>query len=605
MAAPVSRALHEEGRSIIHALRLYALMYSNPMDLRSEARPPDSPIPVDHLLRAETVSGVFAELVDRYPDYECLTILDRHQEERRFTLGGIGSRALEIQAALVAAGLEPGGCAVLILPTDPELLAAYFGVMFAGATPTLLATPSHRHAKPEVYTGLVNTILDNAEAGVIYCDAEVAETLRNSQLALRSGTRVVTPAEVKGCETPPERVAVKGVDIATIQYSSGTTGPPKGIRLSHEAVLENLRATREVLDLDGGTVSVSWIPLYHDMGLVDGFLLPLLCGCPTILIPTMDFMRDPSLWLWAIHHYRGGMSWAPNFAYTLAAGRVAERDLEGLDLSSWRIAISAAEPVLASTIEDFTKRFAAHGFRAEAFCPYYGLAECVTAVTGDSPGERPRVETIDRKEAATTHRAIPSEGEGLPSVGCGTTLPGCRVEIRDEARKALPERTVGDIWVSAPWLFTDYNRNPEETARVRVDGWLLTGDRGYLADDHLYFFSRAKDLVVIAGEKYAPHDVESAVNAVPGVRGGCAVAFGIMNQARGTEELAVVAETKESEPEALDAMRRAIRHEVMDVTGLGLRHLELVGPGGVQKTTSGKLARAAMRERYEEKWSGD
>jgi acyl-CoA synthetase (AMP-forming)/AMP-acid ligase II len=572
------------------------------MDLRKAARPPESPIPVDHLLRAETVSGVFAELVERYPDYECLTILDRRHEEHRFTLGSIGSRALDIQAALVASGLEPGGCAVLILTTGPELLSAYFGVMLAGATPTLLATPTHRHAKPEVYSGLVNTILDNAEAAVIFCDAAVAETLRSSPLALRSGTTVVTPEEVGACASPPARVPVQGQDIATIQYSSGTTGPPKGIRLSHYAILENLRATREVLELDGRTVSVSWIPLYHDMGLMDGFLLPLLCGCPTILIPTMDFMREPSLWLWAVHHYRGGMSWAPNFAYTLVANRVSDWEIEGLDLSSWRIAISAAEPVLASTVEDFTARFASRGFPPEAFCPYYGLAECVTAVTGDSPADLPRIEVIDRKEAATRHRAIPTEGAGLSIVGCGTTLPGCTVEIRDDSRQPLPERSVGDIWVSSPWLFTDYNRAPEETARVRVDGWVLTGDKGYLADAHLYFFSREKDLVVIGGDKYAPHDIETAVNAVPGVREGCCVAFGILNPDRGTEELAVVAETKQEDADTLEAMRYAIRHAVMDATGLGVRHVELVPPGGVQKTTSGKLARAAMRQRYEEKW---
>jgi acyl-CoA synthetase (AMP-forming)/AMP-acid ligase II len=575
------------------------------MDLREIVRLPDSPIPIDHLLGAETVSGVFAELVDRYPDYECLTMLDRDRNERRVTLGAIGARALEIQAALEASGLVPGGCAVLILPTDPELLAAYFAVMFAGGTPTLLATPSHRHAAAEVYTELVNTILANAEAPVIYCDSDVADTLNRSELALREGTQLLTPSEVEPPQAPPARVQVKGRDIATIQYSSGTTGPPKGIRLSHQAILENLRSTREVLELDGRTVSVNWIPLYHDMGLIDGFLLPLLCGCPTILIPTMDFMREPSLWLWALHHYRGGISFAPNFAYTLAVHRVPDGDLEGLDLSSWRVAIASAEPILAGTVEAFTTRFAAYGFAAEAFCAFYGLAECVTAVTGSSPRELPRIETIDREAAAVHHRANPVEGEGLALVASGAVLPGCSVEIRDDSGGVLSERTVGDIWVSAPWLFTDYNRDPEQTARVRVDGWLRTGDKGYLADGHLYFFSREKDLVVIAGEKYAPHDVESAVNAVPGVRGGCAVAFGIMNQERGTEELAVVAETKESEPQALEAMRRAIRHEVMNSTGLGLRHLELVGPGGVQKTTSGKLARSAMRERYEEKWGGD
>jgi acyl-CoA synthetase (AMP-forming)/AMP-acid ligase II len=574
------------------------------MDLREIARPPESPIPLDHLLHAETVSGVFADLVEHYPDYQCLTILDRHRRERRFTLGGIGSRALAIQAALEASGLEAGGCAILILPTSPDLLSAYFGVMFAGATPTLLATPTHRHAKPEVYTGLVNTILDNAGAAVIFCEGAAAETLRSSKLALRSGTTVVTPDEVGACASPPARVAARGDDIATIQYSSGSTGPPKGIRLSHRAILENLRATRSVQELDGRTVSVNWIPLYHDMGLINGFLLPLLCGCPSILIPTMDFMREPSLWLWAIHHYRGGISHAPNFAYNLAANRLSDEEIDGLDLSSWRIAIASAEPVLAATVEAFTTRFASRGFRPEAFSPHYGLAECVTAATGDLTTELPRIDVIDRREVSTSHRAIPTEGNGIPIVGCGRALPGCRVEIRDESRRPLPERTVGDIWVSAPWLFTDYNREPEQTARVRVDGWVLTGDKGYLADGHLFFFSREKDLVVIGGEKYSPQDIETAVNTVPGVREGCCVAFGVLNRDRGTEELAVVAETKQEDADAREAMRRAIRRAVMDATGLGVRHLELVLPGGVQKTTSGKLARAAMRQRYREKWSG-
>jgi acyl-CoA synthetase (AMP-forming)/AMP-acid ligase II len=333
------------------------------------------------------------------------------------------------------------------------------------------------------------------------------------------------------------------------------------------------------------------------MGLIDAFLLPLLGGSPTVLIPTMEFMRDPAIWLRAIHRYRGAISWAPNFAYAVAATRIPDRELEGVDLSSWRIAINAAEPLLAPTLEAFGRRFAARGFRPEAMTPAWGLAENVTIATAHPVSAPPRVERIDRALLAARGVARPCADDGLPSIAIGRCLPGCRIEIRDERRAVLPDRRVGTVWLRSDSLMSGYHRDPEQSSRVLVDGWLDTGDHGYLADGDLFFVSREKDLIVIGGEKYAPHDIETLLNEVPGVRAGCAVAFGVTNQARGTEELAAVIETRETGASAA-ALERAVRQKVLATTGLALRHVVLVAPGGVEKTTSGKLARRATRERH-------
>jgi len=322
-----------------------------------------------------------------------------------------------------------------------------------------------------------------------------------------------------------------------------------------------------------------------------------------VLIPTMDFLREPSLWLWGMHGYRGTLSWSPNFGYSLCSKRITDEAIDGLDLSSWRLAMSAAEPVLAETVKGFAERFAAHGFREAAMTPAWGLAESGTIVTTHAPEESPRIEMLDRDALVLDGRArVAAEGtpNTMPCVGVGAGLPRARVEIRDEERKPLPDRVIGEIWIRTDCLFKAYRRDAALTAETLVDGWFDTGDQGYLVDGHLFFVSRSKDLIVIGGEKYAPHDVEMAINRVPGVREGCAVAFGVTNEARGTEELGAVVETKAETAAERDVLADAIRREVDVHLGLGVRYLHLVPPGGVEKTSSGKLARRATRGRYPE-----
>jgi fatty-acyl-CoA synthase len=555
-----------------------------------------SPVPASLLDEAQTLTGALAALVERFPDFRCLTTVDRRGAEQHRTLGELWNRAQAIRTGFEAQRLEPGGVVILILPTGPELVAAYFAVLLAGGVPGLAATPSNRVADHEVYAARVGEILANAAAHSLYCTPEIAAIFAGARRSRLAGAKLLVPEAGRSASAAaPARPRPQ--DAATIQYSSGSTGVPKGVLLTHHAMLNNIRAVRDGLGLGPDDTSVNWIPLYHDMGLIDAFLLPLLGGSPTVLIPTMDFMRDPSLWLRAMHRYRGAISWAPNFAYAVAASRIPEAELEGLDLSAWRIAINAAEPLLARTVDDFTRRFARYGFRPETMTPAWGLAENVTIATAHPVSEPPRIEHIDRAALANRGVAEVCGAGGIPSVAIGRCLPGCRVEIRDADGAKLPDRRIGAVWLGSDSLFSGYHRDPERTARVLVDGWLDTGDQGYLADGDLFFVSRDKDLIVIGGEKHAPHDIEALINEVPGVRAGCVVAFGVMNEERGTEELAAVIETRETTDTAA-ALERAVRHKVLATTGLALRHVLIVPPGGVEKTTSGKLARRATRERH-------
>ncbi len=575
-------------------------MASPAIRLETVAAPPRSPVPGALLDDAETLTGALAALVEQFPHFPCLILLDGARTERRVSLEALWARARVALAALAARGVVGGDVVVLILPTGPDLVAAYFAVLLAGAVPALVAIPSNRVADPAVYAAHVRAILENATARAVYTTSDVARILHEA--GALGALAVVTPEDRGAAANGPVGRGSPD-EIATVQYSSGSTGAPKGILLTHHAMLNNIRAVRDGLALTPDDVSVNWIPLYHDMGLIDAFLLPLLVGCPTVLIPTHDFMRDPALWLWALHHYRGTISWAPNFAYTVCARRVRDAELAGLELGAWRLAINAAEPVLAGTIDAFVERFAPHGFAPGAMTPAWGLAENVTIATAHPIDARPTIEEVDRAALAAEGVARPAAGGGFVSVAIGRCLPRCAVEIRDERRLPLPDRHVGAVWLRSNSLFAGYRGDPAATNRVLVDGWLDTGDRGYLADGDLHFVARDKDVVVVGGEKYAPHDIESVINRVPGVREGCAVVFGVLNEERGTEDLAAVVETRD-DGDALPALREAIRVAVARTIGLGLRHVLLVPPGGVEKTTSGKLARRATRARYADQLHG-
>jgi 1-acyl-sn-glycerol-3-phosphate acyltransferase len=372
------------------------------------------------------------------------------------------------------------------------------------------------------------------------------------------------------------------------------------VLLSHANLLANIRALGEACEVGADDVSVSWLPLYHDMGLIGAWLGPLHHGIPAVVLSPLTFLSHPASWLQAITLHGGTISPAPNFAFDLCARRIEEADLAGLDLSRWRLAFNGSEPVRAETLERFARRFAPCGFRREALCPVYGLAEASVGLTVTPPGRGPRVDRIDRDAFARERvaRPAPADAAALEVVSCGAVLRGHEVRVVDGAGRGLPERREGRILFRGPSVTAGYFRNPEATARARVDGWMDSGDLGYLAGGELFVTGRVKDLVIKAGRNLHPQEIEGVAGEIAGIRRGRVAAFGVTDAALGTERLVVVAETRQRSAAAREALRRAVIERVTAALGVPPDVVAIAPPGTVVKTSSGKIRRTATRDVY-------
>jgi 1-acyl-sn-glycerol-3-phosphate acyltransferase len=356
------------------------------------------------------------------------------------------------------------------------------------------------------------------------------------------------------------------------------------------------------VDASVSDVFVSWLPLYHDMGLIGAWLAGLYHGFPLVVMSPLAFLSRPQRWLWAIHRHRGTLSAAPNFAYELCLRKIEDADIEGLDLSSWRYAFNGAEPVNPDTITAFHDRFAKYGLRAEAVAPVYGLAECTVGLAFPPPGRGPAIDHIQRNAFMSQGRAVPASGaerDVLRMVACGVPLPGHQVRVVDAAGFEVGERQEGRLQFKGPSATLGYYRNPEETRRLFVGDWLDSGDYAYLVDGEIYLTGRAKDVIIRGGRNIYPYDLEQAVGNIPGIRKGCVAVFGSADPGSGTERLVVLAETRETEESARDQLRQKINDAAVDVLGMPVDDVLLAPPHTVLKTSSGKIRRAASREFYE------
>jgi 1-acyl-sn-glycerol-3-phosphate acyltransferase len=402
-----------------------------------------------------------------------------------------------------------------------------------------------------------------------------------------------------GAEAPPVRLAPG--DPAVIQYTSGSTGDPKGVLLSHANILANIRAIGEAVQIRPGDVEVSWLPLYHDMGLIGAWLGALYLGIPVVLLSPLAFLSRPARWLWAIHAHRGTLSAAPNFAFDLCARAITEEETRGLDLGSWRLAFNGAEAVTPDTIERFTRRFASCGFRPEAMCPAYGLAEASVALTVSPLGRAPRVDRIARDPFQRSRQAVPArpdEPNPLRLVSCGRPLPGHDVRIVDADGKPAGERVEGRVEFSGPSVTAGYFRNPEATRTAVRDGWMDSGDLGYQADGELFITGRQKDIIIKGGRNLHPDEAEEVVGNIAGIRRGCVAAFGVSDPAIGTERLVIVAESQAPAPENREALEAAVVDRVVDAIGIPPDAVVIAGPDSIPKTPSGKVRRSATRDAY-------
>jgi len=387
--------------------------------------------------------------------------------------------------------------------------------------------------------------------------------------------------------------------IAFLQHSSGTTGLQKGVALSHKAVLNQLASYSDAIDLNEKDIIVSWLPLYHDMGLIAGFILPLVQGVTLVLMSPFDWVRHPALLVRTIDAYKGTLCWLPNFAYNHCARRIRKRDSEAISLSSMRMFINCSEPVRHDSHKMFVDRFADLGLTYDQLTVSYAMAENTFGVTQSRPGQAAKLDVIDRLELENGSRAVPvakDHPHAVTKVSCGKPIPGTVVSIFDSQHKALPERVVGEISIRSNCMLTEYYARPDLVPFQ--DGWFSTGEQGYIADGEVYVIRRIKDLIINAGKNVYPQDIEAVVNHVPGIHTGRAVAFGIYDDREGTELIAVVAEVQTKDSEQRKQIVKRIRQEVSQQTMVTLSYVQLVGEKGLSKTSSGKIARSANKEKW-------
>ncbi len=521
--------------------------------------------------------------------------------EVAITYGRLRDEAAVVAGGLRERGVGRGDTVALMLPTGLDFLRAFFGILLARAIPVPIYPPVRLDRLAE-YAIRQSAILADAGVRLLVTIPSARPVVRLLRPAVPTLADVVTADELAAAGAPVSGPEGGSHDPALIQYTSGSTGHPKGVLLTHGNLLANVRAIATALEIRPTDAGVSWLPLYHDMGLIGSWLTCLHRGLPLTLLPPTAFLARPERWLWAIHQRRATLSAAPNFAYELCARRVSDQALEGLDLSSWRVALNGAEPVSRGTLERFTLRFSPHGFRPEAMMPVYGLAECSVALCFPPVGREPRVDRVVRGPFQTEGRAQaapPGDATALEFVSAGRELPEHEVRIVDDAGTPVDERSVGRLVFRGPSTTAGYYRQPEATAAITLPGgWLDSGDLAYRAEGEIHVCGRRKDLIIKGGRNLVPQEIEEAAAAIEGIRRGCVVAFGVPNAALGTEALVIVAETRVEDDAVRERLAGAVTERVAEAVEVPPDQVVLVPPGAVPKTSSGKVRRAATRERY-------
>lgn len=547
--------------------------------------------------QAQSLVEVLEWRAQREPDRVHVLLLDEAGGSQPLTYGALWQDAARRAAALLGAGLHGGQAVALMLPTGRDYLVSFFGVLLAGGVPVPIYPPA-RLAQIDEHVRRHATILANAKASLLITVPQAKPVALRLRAAAPGIVAVLAPDELDGTEQHVMRPASEA--LALLQYTSGSTGDPKGVALSHANLLANLRAMGRTCQVSPDDVFVSWLPLYHDMGLIGAWLGALYFGFPLVLMSPLSFLARPARWLEAISQHRATLSAGPNFAYELCVRKVPDAALAALDLSSWRMALNGAEPVSPATLEAFAARFATAGLRREALAPVYGLAECSVGLAFPPPGRGPRIDRVRAVPFAQERRAEPAAAgeEAVLIPACGRPLPGHEVRVVDLAGDELPERRIGRLEFRGPSATTGYYRNPAATARLFHDGWLDTGDMAYLADGEIHLTGRIKDMIIRGGRNLYPYELEQAVGALPGVRRGCVAVFACASAAGGGERLVVLAETRERDASARAALQRRIADCTQAVLGEAADDIVLAPPHAVLKTSSGKLRRAATRDRY-------
>jgi fatty-acyl-CoA synthase len=565
------------------------------------------------------------------PEQAAIYMLHSHQPEQVITYRTLVHSSANYARALAQAGTQPGDVVILILQHSQDLISAFFGAILRGAIPSIMPFLTEK-LLPEQYRSSLSALFEITSPSIVITYEEFVDEVRNacqgtsvrSVLVAEEVARQIPstmnivneslqPKTLQGVERSPD-------DIVLLQHSSGTTGLQKGVALSHRAVFNQLESYSRSLHLRKTDVIVSWLPLYHDMGLIAGFIMPVLSRVPLVLMSPFDWVRAPYRLLQAISRYRGTLCWLPNFAYNFCAQKVRDRDLENVDLSSLRAVINCSEPMHWKSHAMFLERFQPYGFQPEALATSYAMAENVFAVTQGGIDTPVTLDIIDMHDFSNHQVATPVKDDLTNNASNQATLPvkmlsagypieGTKVRVINAKGKDLPERHIGQIALQSDCMLTGYFHRPDLTKKAFLEGWYLTGDLGYLAEGQLYVTGRMKDLIIVGGKNIYPQDLERLAGEVEGVHPGRVVAFGVFNEQIGTEDIIIIAESDIdlSNPEKMsdqqvdnraEMIATEIRRRVTRGSDITLRYVYVVERNWLIKTSSGKVARQANKTRY-------
>lgn len=534
---------------------------------------------------------------------ERLTVfLYEEDKEVPITYRQLWGNALGYASRLSDAGLRPGQMVAIMLPTCKEYLYSFYGVLLAGGVPVPLYPPARLTTIEDHMTRHV-AILRSAGATIMITIPEAKALAYLLRAQVETMRAVLVPSDLEGGNGQFVPHAGKGGDIGFLQYTSGSTGSPKGVVLSHENLLVNVQGMGTAVSAGPADVFVSWLPLYHDMGLIGGCFATMFLGFPVVLMSPLAFLSRPSAWMRAIHRHRGTISGGPNFSYELCLRRIDDREMEGFDLSSWRFAFNGAEPVSPDTLNSFQERFSRWKFPKHSLSPVYGLAENTVGVSFTTPGEPWRMDILDREVFSKTGEAVlatPGDGKATQRVvGCGQVIQDHDLRVVDAASHELPDGQEGSLQLRGPSATSGYYRNPEATKQLFDGGWLNTGDRAYLKEGMVYITGREKDIIIRGGRNISPYELEQAVGDLGGVRRGCVAVFGSLDPASGTERVVVLAEMRDTDASRHPDLKRVINELAVSLIGGPVDDIVLAPPASVPKTSSGKIRRVAAREFYE------
>ena len=521
----------------------------------------------------------------------------RGQLSRPYAYSEMREDALKMAYRLISHGIRKDDRIALVAETGPNFAALFFGCVYAGAWPVPLPLPTSFGGK-ESYVDQLSVQLKSCDPKILFFPAELADMANDAARA----------CDVEGIdwESFGDLIALKSElpeahtdEVCYLQYSSGSTRFPHGVAVTHKALLNNLSAHSHGMEVTENDRCVSWLPWYHDMGLVGCFLSPVANQVSTDYMKTEDFARRPLAWLDVISAADGTViSYSPTFGYDICARRISSQSnvSDRFDLSKWRLAGNGADMIRPDVMQAFVDAFGDAGFKASSFLPSYGLAETTLAVSIMPPGEGIQVELVEETEL-TGHPGAPDRPIRYRAiVNCGRAVKDMTIEIRDENHKPLADKTIGKVWCTGPSLMKEYFRDKESTDACLVDGWLDTGDMGYLSNGYIYIVGRAKDMIIINGKNHWPQDIEWAVEQLPGFKAGDIAAFSVTTPG-GEETPAVLVQCRTTDEVERVKLREQIRDKVRSVTGMNCV-VELVPPRTLPRTSSGKMSRAKARNQY-------